>query len=362
RRFLDNKFICQEQVIQRKIKRLSRVVQSLKSIIIEQHTHVESTQKKIHEQTSYKNHTIELATKQSLLQKEIIGIEAQRTQTQKSITELQNLHTKQKEDSIQYEKAELSLLHGEIRYKEIKACMQSYEKEAKELGYNATDHKAKEAQKESLKHTIEKQKAIADQLPLQNERKKQILDLCNQLRTLTHQRNALEKKTLHVKKIDAQIHILQNELLKIEQSFTIAQTEKEQLLQNKGSITTQYKKIEIYKEKHKKIRKEIQQKNSEQTELNTIAHTMSKDGIQALLIESVIPEIESEANELLSRLTNNQTQVMIESLKDLKNGGTRETLDIFISDSLGLRPYELFSGGETFRIDFALRIAISKLV
>jgi exonuclease SbcC len=53
---------------------------------------------------------------------------------------------------------------------------------------------------------------------------------------------------------------------------------------------------------------------------------------------------------------------MIESVRDLKKGGTKETLDIKISDSAGIRPYELFSGGEAFRIDFALRIAISKLL
>ena len=88
----------------------------------------------------------------------------------------------------------------------------------------------------------------------------------------------------------------------------------------------------------------------------------SKDGIQALLIEDAIPEIEQEANHLLSKLTDNQAQLFIESLRDLKKGGTKETLDIKISDAAGVRPYELFSGGEAFRIDFALRIAISKLL
>ena len=87
-----------------------------------------------------------------------------------------------------------------------------------------------------------------------------------------------------------------------------------------------------------------------------------KDGIQALLIEDAIPEIEQEANYLLGRLTDNQAQLYIESLRDLKSGGTKETLDIKISDNVGLRPYEMFSGGEAFRIDFALRIAISKLL
>ena len=84
--------------------------------------------------------------------------------------------------------------------------------------------------------------------------------------------------------------------------------------------------------------------------------------MQALLIEDAIPEIEHEANELLSKLTDGQAHIIIESLRDLKKGGTRETLDIYISDTSGIRAYELFSGGEAFRIDFALRIAISKLL
>jgi exonuclease SbcC len=61
-------------------------------------------------------------------------------------------------------------------------------------------------------------------------------------------------------------------------------------------------------------------------------------------------------------LTNNSTQISIESLRDLKSGGIKETLDIKISDELGIRDYELYSGGEAFRIDFSLRIALSKLL
>ena len=39
-----------------------------------------------------------------------------------------------------------------------------------------------------------------------------------------------------------------------------------------------------------------------------------------------------------------------------------ETLDINIADELGTRNYEMFSGGEAFRINFAVRIALSKLL
>ena len=39
-----------------------------------------------------------------------------------------------------------------------------------------------------------------------------------------------------------------------------------------------------------------------------------------------------------------------------------ETLDIVISDDQGARGYEMYSGGEAFRVNFAVRIALSKLL
>ncbi len=87
-----------------------------------------------------------------------------------------------------------------------------------------------------------------------------------------------------------------------------------------------------------------------------------KKGVQALIIENAIPEIQEEANRLLARMTDNAMQVSIETVRDKKTGGTAETLDIRISDDMGTRSYELFSGGEAFRVNFALRIALSKLL
>ena len=45
-----------------------------------------------------------------------------------------------------------------------------------------------------------------------------------------------------------------------------------------------------------------------------------------------------------------------------QKGDPIETLEIKASDEQGTRGYELFSGGERFRIDFAIRIALSKLL
>jgi exonuclease SbcC len=93
-----------------------------------------------------------------------------------------------------------------------------------------------------------------------------------------------------------------------------------------------------------------------------LAQAFGKRGIQALLIESALPEIEAEANELLSRMTDNRMHLKIETQRETKAGNVVETLDIKISDELGTRNYEMFSGGEAFRINFAIRIALSKLL
>jgi exonuclease SbcC len=87
-----------------------------------------------------------------------------------------------------------------------------------------------------------------------------------------------------------------------------------------------------------------------------------KRGVQAMIIEAVIPEIEYEANRLLARMTDGRMHVRIETQRETLKGDTVETLDINIADELGTRPYELFSGGEAFRVNFAIRIALSKLL
>jgi exonuclease SbcC len=48
--------------------------------------------------------------------------------------------------------------------------------------------------------------------------------------------------------------------------------------------------------------------------------------------------------------------------KDKRRDDRRETLDILISDGAGTRDYELFSGGEAFRVNFAIRLALSEVL
>jgi len=87
-----------------------------------------------------------------------------------------------------------------------------------------------------------------------------------------------------------------------------------------------------------------------------------KKGLQAMIIEAVIPEIEDGANALLARMTDGRMHVRFDTQRTTLKGDIVETLDISISDELGPRSYELYSGGEAFRVNFAIRIALSKLL
>jgi DNA repair protein SbcC/Rad50 len=117
------------------------------------------------------------------------------------------------------------------------------------------------------------------------------------------------------------------------------------------------------------VEKRFEVENKQHTQLlnqskimKELLQAFGKKGLQAMLIEMAIPEIEAEANRLLARMTDNRMFIKLETQRETKKGDVMETLDINISDELGTRNYEMFSGGEAFRIDFAIRIALSKLL
>ncbi|WP_322816049.1 SMC family ATPase [Chloroflexus sp.] len=93
-----------------------------------------------------------------------------------------------------------------------------------------------------------------------------------------------------------------------------------------------------------------------------LAEAFGKKGVQAMLIETAIPQLEDEANRLLARLTDGQMHLRFEMQRDTKKGDTVETLEVRIADALGTRDYAAFSGGEAMRVNFAIRIALSRLL
>ena len=102
----------------------------------------------------------------------------------------------------------------------------------------------------------------------------------------------------------------------------------------------------------------------EQAVYQELVRAFGRRGVQAMLIETVLPRLEEEANALLGRMTDGRMHVKLETQQERRSGKGEpiETLQINIGDELGARSYELFSGGEAFRINLALRIALSKVL
>jgi exonuclease SbcC len=97
--------------------------------------------------------------------------------------------------------------------------------------------------------------------------------------------------------------------------------------------------------------------------LRQLEEACGRKGVQALLIEAALPEIEEYANDLLMQLTGGEMRIRFETQRSRKKDDSQiETLDILISDSTGDRPYENYSGGEQFRVNFAVRLALSQVL
>ncbi|HLB29082.1 MAG TPA: SMC family ATPase, partial [Dehalococcoidia bacterium] len=117
------------------------------------------------------------------------------------------------------------------------------------------------------------------------------------------------------------------------------------LAQQRGGLQAQLKRVVQEREVHEEL-----------------AVAFGKGGVQALLIDNALPQIEDEANRLLSRMTMGRMSVTLSTQRLTQKGEVRETLDIKIADELATRSYELFSGGEAFRVNFALRVALARLL
>jgi DNA repair protein SbcC/Rad50 len=119
------------------------------------------------------------------------------------------------------------------------------------------------------------------------------------------------------------------------------------------------------KRRQKELGAERDQLAKESGRYRILERAFGKDGVPALLIEQSLPEIERRANEILARLSAENMSVSFVTQKEYKNknrNDMRETLEIQIRDNEGSRDYEMFSGGEAFRVNFAIRLALSEVL
>jgi exonuclease SbcC len=179
---------------------------------------------------------------------------------------------------------------------------------------------------------------------------------------LRQQLEADQKKGLELSKALEALPQLANELARAEAEHQQLYALQKQAQETAWQARAKLERLAELEARQKETVRLIAQASKEEKIYRELAQAFGKKGIQALLIEMALPEIEAEANRLLAKMTDNRMHVTIETQRETKKGEVQETLDIKIADELGTRNYEMFSGGEAFRINFAVRIALSKLL
>ena len=150
-----------------------------------------------------------------------------------------------------------------------------------------------------------------------------------------------------------------------ERSLFDLQERENQLNQEVGAARQKVTVLDDLRKRKKNLAAERGELGLQIGRYKALERAFGKDGVPALLIEQALPEIEMKANEILGRLSEDTMHLHFETqakYKDEKRKDLRETLEIQVSDGAGLRDYEMYSGGEAFRVNFAIRLALSEVL
>lgn len=158
------------------------------------------------------------------------------------------------------------------------------------------------------------------------------------------------------------------QLQTLEQQMQQRRSQLDDCLSQLGRLQQQQQHLEMLSVQSSEVKAQLQTVQRQSLVYQELAQAFSKNGIQALMIENVLPQLEAETNQLLGRLSANQLHVQFVTQRAKRSGMVNrtvkfiDTLDILISDVQGTRPYETYSGGEAFRVNFAIRLALARLL
>lgn len=313
----------------------------------------------------HKNTTTCFACDQTISDVKIITQKIKTLESQKiELLQLQENYTTLKKDTLsQFEQEKKHIAQYKI---ETTTKLDKYYQDTKNEYKNKIEAlRSENEQYKNIIHEETKKSILLDEIEafcnknILTELKKTIYTIYEHKFEKEGYRKELHQNELYSKQVTAEK--INHEMIIKKGEIEYQKKEKElQQIQNYSTLLS--KQIEENQTELKMIQQDLQEKEKSLKIKSNLAHILSKNNLQAALIEEAIPLIEEEANKILQKLTNGSSKIYIESIKDLKSGSIKETLDIKIADQIGLRYYEFFSGGEAFRIDLALRIALVKLL
>ena len=292
---------------------------------------------------------------------ELRPVEAEHARLQDAKNQVDQLKSEQAEAHNQLEQADRQLAEAHYAQEERKQLGQ-VEQQLAALGYDSAEHQQLRQQQddlhdsarqfERLQHARQR-RASSGESRVRYEA--EASNLAGQLQTIKEEKERLHERAGALEDVDRQLGENQAQLERL-------RPDRDQYLQRRGNLEALCTRCAELAQEQNHLREKLQDTQRQAWIYQQLDKAFGKDGIQALIIENAVPQIAEEANAILARLTDNRIQVAFESLRDLKKGGTRETLDVKIADEVGERSYHLYSGGEAFRTNFALRIALSKVL
>ena len=243
--------------------------------------------------------------------------------------------------------------------------LERIDKELKCIGYDPGEHdrmrQTVEAGDELQEKLQEIEKARAALVPLERD----IADITDAIEAERTQLDELAQEQKHCsQELDDMVKDAPD-LAKAEKEL-LDLKEKENILQRQvGAAQQKVAVLETQKTRLSELDTKLRANRDKVRLHKQLEEAFGKNGVPALLIEQALPMIELKANEILDRLSGGAMSVRFitqREYKDKKRAELKETLDIQIQDRAGVRDYEMFSGGESFRINFAIRLALSHVL
>jgi DNA repair protein SbcC/Rad50 len=249
----------------------------------------------------------------------------------------------------------------------LKQEIESLEKSIQELNYDRTEH-------QNIQNLIRQLQGVRLQYQdlQQAERnypeiETKISDIQQrlQVRNEDHQKMSQELENIS-QKIDAFTDYRQ-EISSLSTNIQRRRQTIDGLLSQKGRVEEKLNQLETLANQLTEKQTDLAQIKKQYRVYQELTKAFGKNGLQTLMIENVLPELEAQTNHILARLTGNQFHVQFLTQKAGKGSKKQrqkliDTLDIIISDTRGSRPYETYSGGEAFRINFSIRLALARLL
>ncbi len=238
-----------------------------------------------------------------------------------------------------------------------------------EIGYNTEQHNA-------LRLALRNSQAWQLRFQELNSVRKAYPELQERIQELTKAiESRLTEKQLIATQIDSLTQQLANspnttgEIQALEQLLAQGRRELDEHLSKLGGLQQLAAQLDSLQAQYEQQQQQLQAVKQQHRVYQELAQAFGKNGIQALMIENILPQLEAETNQLLARLSANQLHVQFVTQKAGKGSKAAkktakliDTLDIVIADARGTRAYETYSGGEAFRINFAIRLALAKLL